>query len=101
MVAHRRMSEQTAKVLACLASNSDGWSYGLEIAAWTRLRSGSLYPILIRLADRGLLESRWLEPERPGRPARHAYRLTAAGNAALAEYRRVHCVPDPVMGALA
>lgn len=101
MVAHRRMSEQTAKVLAGLASNSVGWSYGLEIAAWTGLRSGSLYPILIRLADRGLLESRWLEPERPGRPARHAYRLTAAGSAALAEYRRVRWVPDPVMGALA
>ena len=32
-----------------------------------------------------LLESRWLEPERPGRPARHAYRLTAAGRIALRE----------------
>jgi PadR family transcriptional regulator, regulatory protein PadR len=42
------------------------------------LKSGSLYPILIRLADRGLLETSW-EPGRGGRPPRHLYRLSPAG----------------------
>lgn len=79
----RRLSPQTAEVLTALALNPQSWLYGLEIAAATGLKSGSLYPILIRLAERGLLESQWLEPGQPGRPPRHAYRITAAGKAAL------------------
>jgi len=79
----RRLSPQTAEVLTALALNPQSWLYGLEIAAATGLKSGSLYPILIRLDERGLLESQWLEPDKPGRPPRHAYRITAAGKAAL------------------
>jgi DNA-binding PadR family transcriptional regulator len=80
---NRRLSPQTLSVLLALGGGSNDWRYGLEIAAATGLKSGSLYPILVRLNERGLLESQWLEPERPGRPARHAYRLTAAGRTAL------------------
>jgi DNA-binding PadR family transcriptional regulator len=43
------------------------------------MRAGSMYPILIRLADRGLLETSWETDRVPGRPARHLYRLTGAG----------------------
>ena len=43
------------------------------------LKAGSLYPILIRLCDRGLLESTWEDDPPPGRPPRHLYRLTADG----------------------
>ena len=39
---------------------------------------GSLYPILVRLADRGLLEASW-EPGPDSRPPRHLYRLSGAG----------------------
>jgi DNA-binding PadR family transcriptional regulator len=78
----RRFSPQTLAVLKALADAGEGWRYGLELAKATGLKSGSLYPILLRLAERGLLESAWLEPERPGRPPRHAYRITAAGRAA-------------------
>jgi DNA-binding PadR family transcriptional regulator len=42
------------------------------------LKSGSLYPILVRLADRGLLETSW-EPGQGSRPPRHLYRLSLAG----------------------
>jgi PadR family transcriptional regulator, regulatory protein PadR len=42
------------------------------------LQSGSLYPILVRLADRGLLETSW-EPGVGSRPPRHLYRLTVTG----------------------
>ena len=79
----RRLSAQTVEVLTALALNPQSWLYGLEIAAATGLKSGSLYPILIRLAERGLLESQWLEPDKPGRPPRHAYRITGTGKSAL------------------
>ncbi len=88
MTRTRRLSSQALSVLNVLYALRDGWTYGLEIAAATELKSGSLYPLLIRLHERGLLESRWLEPERPGRPARHAYRITAAGRQALSEAGR-------------
>lgn len=45
----------------------------------TGLQSGTLYPLLMRMTEQGLVEAEWREPERPGRPPRHAYRLTAAG----------------------
>ncbi|HET9139424.1 hypothetical protein [Actinophytocola sp.] len=40
-----------------------------------------MHPILIRLADRGLLETAWeSDPPAGGRPsARHLYRLTGPG----------------------
>jgi PadR family transcriptional regulator, regulatory protein PadR len=55
------------------------WRYGYELSKDTGLTSGTLYPLLIRLSDQGLLESQWQEPERPGKPPRHAYRLTSHG----------------------
>jgi len=84
----RRFSPQTLAVLTALAEDGAEWRYGLEIAAATGLKSGSLYPILQRLAERGLLESRWQEPDRPGRPPRHAYRLTSSGRLAFEEALR-------------
>jgi DNA-binding PadR family transcriptional regulator len=33
----------------------------------------------MRMTDQGLVEAEWREPAQPGRPARHAYRLTAQG----------------------
>jgi len=89
----RKPSRQSLAVLACLAEAGSGWSYGLEIAGRTGLKSGSLYPILIRLAERGLLESQWIEPAAPGRPPRHAYRLLPAGRAMLAEGGAAHGAP--------
>ncbi len=87
--APRRLSPQTLAALDVLISAPDQWFYGLEIVATTGLKSGSLYPILIRLHARGLVESRWLEPEKPGRPPRHAYRITGAGRAAVKSARAV------------
>ena len=55
------------------------WQHGYELSKQIGLTSGTLYPLLIRLSDHGLLESRWDEPERPGKPPRHAYRLTSDG----------------------
>ena len=88
MTRTRRLSTQTLAVLSALASHGSDWLYGLELSERTGLKSGSLYPILIRLDERGLLESRWLEPAAPGRPKRHAYRLLPAGMQALADAAR-------------
>jgi PadR family transcriptional regulator, regulatory protein PadR len=88
MARSRKLSPQTSAVLAALANRPSDWLYGLELAKLTGLKSGSLYPILIRLADRALLESRWLEPSERGRPPRHVYRITAAGLKALENAER-------------
>ena len=55
------------------------WQCGYELSKDTGLSSGTLYPLLMRLSEQGLLESQWQEPERPGKPPRHAYRLTSDG----------------------
>jgi PadR family transcriptional regulator, regulatory protein PadR len=85
----RKLSSQSLAVLEALSKRPSDWLYGLELAKLTGLKSGSLYPILIRLADRALLESRWLEPSEQGRPPRHAYRVTGAGLKALADAERL------------
>jgi PadR family transcriptional regulator PadR len=66
-------------VLAALLDQSAEWRHGYELAKRAGLSSGTLYPLLIRLHERGLLEARWMEPDKPGRPARHGYRLSPAG----------------------
>src|SRR3954451_18573204 len=72
-------SPQTRLVLAVLLAEPEAWHYGYGLSRRTNLKSGTLYPLLLRLADQGWLETRWMEPERLGRPPRHTYRLTAAG----------------------
>ena len=76
MQGKRKHSEQTRAVLAELATEPSRDRYGYELAQATGLASGTLYPILMRLEVRGLLEARWeLSDRRP----RHVYRLTEAG----------------------
>lgn len=81
-MADRRFSEQTLSLLAALERNPTDWRHGYELSKQTGLRSGTLYPVLIRLADRGLVEAIWEEEQPAGRPRRHLYRLTADGLAA-------------------
>jgi DNA-binding PadR family transcriptional regulator len=75
----RRFSTQTVSVFAVLCAEPARWRHGYEIAKETGLKSGTLYPILVRLADRGLLEATWEDEQPAGRPRRHLYRLTAEG----------------------
>ena len=77
----RRPSPQTASVVRALVARPDEWRYGYELGREVGLKAGSLYPILIRLTERELLEARWEEhsSESAGRPPRHLYRLTGAG----------------------
>src|SRR6266567_3135783 len=80
-----------------MAADPARWRYGYDLASEVHLKSGSLYPILVRLADRGLLETSW-EPSQGSRPPRHLYRLTLAGReyvAALPAARADRTVPRP------
>ena len=89
MKPRREFSPQALSVLAALCEQPSVWQHGYALARQTGLKSGTLYPILIRLADRGMVEACWQEEPAPGRPRRHLYRLTAGGlasaTAALAE----------------
>lgn len=80
----RRLSPQAARVVRLLADEPTQWRFGYEMLDLLGLKSGSLYPILMRLADRGLLEARWDREAAPGRPPRHLYRLTPDGLAVAA-----------------
>jgi PadR family transcriptional regulator PadR len=82
---NRRHSRQTVAVLGAMATDPAEWRYGYELGREVGLKAGSLYPILMRLGDRGLLESTWETEPPAGRPPRHLYRLTAAGVTAAAE----------------
>jgi len=73
-----RFSPQTRSLLEALLEGPKDWHYGYDLSRLTGLKSGTLYPILMRLADRKRLETRW-EAAEPGKPPRHLYRLTPNG----------------------
>jgi PadR family transcriptional regulator PadR len=72
-------SSQTDGLLALLLKDPQAWHYGYGLMKQTGLQSGTLYPVLLRLCDQGLLEAEWRESDKPGKPPRHVYRLTPAG----------------------
>jgi PadR family transcriptional regulator PadR len=81
-----RMSPQTLQVLDEFLHGPKDWKYGYDISRNTGLKSGTLYPILMRLAERKLLETSW-EAAETGKPPRHLYRLTPDGMRFAREYR--------------
>ncbi|MBJ7446445.1 MAG: PadR family transcriptional regulator [Brevundimonas sp.] len=74
----RAPSPATRRLLQELASPW-AWRHGYDLARVTGLKSGTLYPLLIRLNADGLLEAEWRASDEPGRPPRHVYRLTQSG----------------------
>jgi len=81
------MSAQTLKVLGTLLSNPRDELSGADIARLTKLKSGTLYPILLRLEQAGWLASDWEkgDPRDLGRPRRRFYHVTAVGAKRAAE----------------
>jgi DNA-binding PadR family transcriptional regulator len=73
-----RKSPQTTLVLAEFLQCEQEWRYGYDISRNTGLKSGTLYPILMRLAEHQMLETSW-EATETGRPPRHLYKLTRDG----------------------
>ena len=72
-------------LLAALSAKRQEWRHGYDLMKETGLASGTLYPLLMRMTDQGLVEAAWGEAAQPGRPPRHSYRLTAAGFALACE----------------
>src|ERR1700716_1178115 len=93
-------SRQTRTLLAAFLDRSRIWRHGYDLSKEIGLSSGTLYPLLMRLSEQGLLESRWQDPERPGLPPRHVYRLTTSGLALAREQEMAACAAGRA-GALA
>jgi DNA-binding PadR family transcriptional regulator len=89
-------SRQTHILLAALLEQPRTWRHGYELAKETGIKSGTLYPLLMRLSDQGLLGARWQDSDLPGKPPRHMYRPTAAG-LALAREQRGSASPDGLL----
>ena len=79
MTRKRALSRHARVLLWRLLEARGAWKHGYELVVSTGLKSGTLYPLLIRLESEGYLEAEWQPPVVKGRPPRHAYRLTAAG----------------------
>jgi DNA-binding PadR family transcriptional regulator len=84
----RRPSPQTIAVLSALAEEPEIWSYGYGLCRTLDLKAGTVYPILIRLAERGLVQTAWEKEVPAGRPARHLYRLSPQGAELVANLSR-------------
>lgn len=81
MTGNRRPSKQMLALLGALSARAPQWCHGYDLMKETGLLSGTLYPLLMRMTDQGLVEAEWRDPVQSGRPARHVYRLTAKGTA--------------------
>ncbi|MBB2745138.1 UNVERIFIED_ORG: PadR family transcriptional regulator PadR [Microbispora rosea subsp. rosea] len=79
--------------LLVLASLTEGENYGYEIAKLLagsglgQIRGGTLYPVLNRLEEAGLVSAEFRVTERG--PGRRYYRLTEQGRQTLAEQGRL------------
>ena len=84
MTRTRRPSAATLKILNSLAAAPSGL-HGYALMQASALASGTLYPILKRLTDRGWLEKNWESGEGDG-PPRRIYTLTDMGRTQLQNY---------------
>lgn len=94
MAKQRSPSAQAIGVLAAMLARRDRWLHGYELCEQTDLKSGSLYPILMRLSDRGVLDFKWEPSPHEGRPPRRLYRLTPLG-VSYAKEQTAQAAPKP------
>jgi PadR family transcriptional regulator, regulatory protein PadR len=98
-----RISPETLRVLESFLERPSDWRYGYELSQLTGLKSGTLYPILMRLEKHSLLEACWVTTEN-GVPPRHTYRLTPNGvelaRTKLAEARPRALVRQPAFSSM-
>lgn len=83
-----------------LQSISRGYSYGFDIMEATGLPSGTVYPALRRLESLRYVTAQWEASEvaqHEKRPRRRYYRVSSAGEAALAKaLQRFHALVEPL-----
>jgi PadR family transcriptional regulator PadR len=97
------------RVLRMFLADASARQYGYDLMKAAKLPSGTLYPMLARLQDQGLVTSEW-EPkpdDASGRPPRKYYQLTGEGirvarlelaQAAQAASRTTHGTARPAPG---
>jgi DNA-binding PadR family transcriptional regulator len=97
-----RMTMPVILILSAILQRPDEEWYGLELSELADLKSGTIYPALLRLEEAGWLESRWeeVDPSEVKRPRRRLYRLTGVGqtvarDAVEAHHRKLKAVVAP------
>jgi len=76
-----RLTHQSLKVLQIFLEKPRDAHSGADIRRKTRLFSGTLYPILLRFEEAGILNSDWenADPSELGRPRKRLYKITGHG----------------------
>jgi PadR family transcriptional regulator PadR len=88
----RKHSIQTQQVFASMLDAPADETYGFALVKATGLPSGSVYPILRRLEDRGWVTAREqvIDPDARRPRSRVYYRLTAEGRRVARDATREH-----------
>ena len=76
-----KLTKPLERVLRVFLADTSARRYGYDLMKAARLPSGTLYPMLARLQDQGLVTSEWEPPpaDASGRPPRKYYQLTGEG----------------------
>ena len=74
-----KLTEPLERVLRAFLEDPAAQRYGYDLMKAARLPSGTLYPMLARLQDEGLVTSEWETPSTEGQRPRRYYKLTGEG----------------------
>ena len=76
-----KLTRPLERVLRVFLADISARHYGYDLMKAADLPSGTLYPMLARLQDQGLVTSQWEPPptDASGRPPRKYYQLTGDG----------------------
>lgn len=95
-----RLTKPSLQILQFFAHEPRSEFSGAEIRRTLKISTGTLYPILLRFEEAGLLKSRWEDviPQEIGRPRRRLYRITADGINVAQRELRLFGVPVGALG---
>lgn len=85
MAGSPKKTKQTIRLIEAFLERPTEETHGFDLIDLLKIKSGTLYPLLIRLENLGWLESHWEESARTG-PRRRLYRLTAEGEPAARKF---------------
>ena len=74
-----KMTEPLERVLRVFLDDPSAHHHGYDLMKATKLASGTLYPMLNRLKEEGVLISRSEPSQKAGRPPRKVYEMTGDG----------------------